>query len=235
MNRSTRSSYAQICKFGANSYSPSTNPISYSIGANMDQNFLHGSSSYIFTRQDSRNSQLFLSEYCANGWDGFCEVASKNTTKDFPNQAGISNGYDGYGCITQSHDLNSGEILIRNTAERKYLRNMGGCVRKTEPFDPTVAASPLISTWKPTADNVSMVCIPVYAVDPKEIDKDVVMDKLLQKPYIGMDILLNIYNNAKRNGTLEQLKGTKLGTFYQTNAIFKAMGGLDRLLLAPKQ
>lgn len=222
MNRSSRSSYAQICKFGANSYSPSTNPISYSIGSNMDQNFLHGSSSAIFTRQDSRNSQLFLSEYCAQKWDGFCEVASKNTTTDFPNQAEQSNGY-GNMCM---HNLNSGEILIRNTAAKKYLQSMGGCYKKTEQFDPTVSASPTISYWKPNPDNVSMICVPVYAVNSKEIDNDVVMDKILRRPYIAMDILLNIYNNAKRNGTLSQLKGTKLGTFFATNDSFVALGGL---------
>lgn len=222
MNRSSRSSYAQICKFGANGYSPSTNPISYSVGSNMDQNFLHGSSSCIFTRQDSRNSQLFLSEYCAKGWDGFCEVASKNMTKDFPNQAEISNGYGN----SQPHGLNSGEILIRNTAERKYLRSIMGCVKKTEPFDPTVASSPFISSWKPMEDNVSKVCIPVYAVNPKEIDNDVVMDKILHKPYIAMDILMNIYVNAKKSGVLSELKGTKLGSFYETNETFRAIGGL---------
>lgn len=226
MNRApSKSSYAQICKFGANSYSPSTNPISYAIGSNMDQNFLHGSSSAIFTGQNSRNSQLFLSEYCANGWDGFCEVASKNTSKDFPNQIETGNGYV-YGCDLNLSSLNSGEILIRNTAARKYLRSMGGCVKKTEPFDPTVAASPLISFWKPSDGNSAMTCSPVYAVNAKDIDNDVVMDKILRRPYIAMDILINIYNNAKRDGTLADLKGTKLGNFYETNELFKTMGGL---------
>lgn len=224
MCHSSRSSYAQICKFGANSYSPSTNPISYSIGSNMDQNFLHGSSSTIFTKQDSRNSQLFLSEYCAQGWDGFCEVASRNATKGLPNQAENSNGFGMGNCLTQ--DLNSGDILIRNTASKKYLKGMGGCTKKTEQFDPTVASSPLISSWKPNQDNVSMVCIPVYGVNPKEIDNDVVMDKILRKPSLAMDILINIYNNAKRDGTLIQLKGTKLGNFFETNETFVAMGGM---------
>jgi hypothetical protein len=143
-------------------------------------------------------------------------------TKDFPNQAEISNGYGN----SQPHGLNSGEILIRNTAERKYLRSIMGCVKKTEPFDPTVASSPFISSWKPMEDNVSKVCIPVYAVNPKEIDNDVVMDKILHKPYIAMDILMNIYVNAKKSGVLSELKGTKLGSFYETNETFRAIGGL---------
>lgn len=214
MNRSTKSSYAQICKFGANGYSPSTNPISYSIGRNMDQNFLHGSSSYIFTGQDSKNSQLFLSQYCAQGWDGFCEVASKNTTKDFPNQ--VVSGCSAYNI----QGLSSGDILIRNTAATKYLRSMSGCEKKYEPFDPTVSASPIISQWKATDDNTSKVCIPVYAVDPKEIDNDVVMNKILQKPQIAMDILLNIYNTAKRDGKLSEFQGTKLGNFFKTSNRF---------------
>ena len=52
------------------------------------------------------------------------------------------------------------------------------------------------------------------------------MDKILSKPIIGIDILVNIYNTMKRYGTLVKLKGTKLGTFYQTNKYFHAKGGI---------
>ena len=42
------------------------------------------------------------------------------------------------------------------------------------------------------------------------------MNKLLSKPILGMDILLNIYNTAKRLGKLNGLKGTKLYRFFQS-------------------
>jgi hypothetical protein len=63
-------------------------------------------------------------------------------------------------------------------------------------------------------------------VDPKTIDSDPVMDKLLARPIIGINILTNIYNTMKRYGTLAQLKGTKLGNFYNHNRYFRAKGGV---------
>ena len=53
------------------------------------------------------------------------------------------------------------------------------------------------------------------AIVSKTIDKDIVMDKLLEKPSIGMDILLNIFNTMKANNTLHTLQGTKIGKFFE--------------------
>jgi len=124
--------------------------------------------------------------------------------------------------------LTAGEVLIHNTAARKYLVKMLGAKKTYEPFDPNVATSPLISYWVP--DNgcpITNACsVPVYAVDPKTIDSDTVMDKILAKPAIASDILINIYNTMKRMGNLKDLKGTKLGYFYMVTPYFKDKGGL---------
>ena len=60
-------------------------------------------------------------------------------------------------------------------------------------------------------------CVPLYAVNPQTIDDDVVMDKILNKPIIALDILINIYNNHKRMNMLEPLKNTKIGKFFSDN------------------
>jgi hypothetical protein len=125
------------------------------------------------------------------------------------------------------HDLNAGEILVRNTAARKYLQQMGNCQLEYQPFDPTVPQSPLISTWTGSSHGLTDRCVPVYAVDPATIDKDPVMTKLLRKPEIGFDILVNIYNTMKRQGNLSSLHGTRLGQFYAESNFFIARGGLN--------
>ena len=77
--------------------------------------------------------------------------------------------------------MTAGEVLVHNTAARKYLVSMVGAHKKYEPFDPTVATSPLISYWVPS-DNCPMTLgkpVPIYAVDPSKIDQDPVMDRIL--------------------------------------------------------
>lgn len=214
-------SYKDISKFGPQTQSPVNNPLTYCLGNSMDQRFLHGSNADIYG-QHSRPCQLFLSQYCAGKWDQFCEIASKDKSTQYPNQAGscINCNTDTYGYLT------AGESLILNTAATKYLVKMHGAHKKYEPFDPTVPTSPMISYW--VNDNCSYykTGIPEYAVDPKKIDDDVVMDKILQKPIIAMNILINIYNTMKRYGTLKQLQNTKLGRFYNSHPYFIQKGGL---------
>ena len=196
------SQYAVIKSIGCNSYM--SNPLSYCIGDNMGQNFLHGSNSDIYG-QYSRPCQQFMAEYCTENWDKFCEALSMDTTHTQPEMG------NSQFCNNGGFNLTSGEQTIRNTALWKYLYQMYNGVLKAEPFDPLTANSPLIHSWE-SSDCGQMV--PVYIVDPLTIDQDPVMDKLLARPYIAPDVLQNIYNTMLRQGTLSQLENTKLGQFY---------------------
>ena len=215
--------YSSISNFGSNAHSEVNNPLTYCLNNNMDQRFLHGSNADTYG-QHSKGCQLFMSEYCANGWDNFCEAASQNTNSWVPNNMQCCLLGGDVAC----RGLNAGEILIHNTAARKYLVKMLGAKKTYEPFDPNVPTSPLISYWVP--DNgcaLNNSCsVPVYSVDPNKIDNDKVMDKLLAKPGIAPVILINIYNTMKRQGHLKKLIGTKLGHFYMTQPYFKAKGGI---------
>jgi hypothetical protein len=231
-----RTNYVPIKEFGGCGVNNSTNdPLTYCLGTNMDQKFLHGSSSNFVAGQASKQCQLYLSQYCAEGFDEFCEFASQNNNISFPNQM------DGLGLgDIACKGLTQGQALIHNTARRKYLVDMGTCVQKWEPFDPTVANSPLISYWvngnNGTCSGTSncsgncmlgSTCVPSYAVkDPENLDNDVVMNKLLDQPFIAFDLLINIYNTMKRMGTLKRLRGTRLGHYYNTNKYFISLGGL---------
>lgn len=203
-----RNIYSSISSFGPTAQSQINNPLTYCLNDNIDQKFLHGTNPSI-TGQDSKPCQAFLADYCAEHWDGFCEIASKNNNISFPNN--ISGSTEGHVGMT------SGDILIKNTASRKYMIGMGNCVQKFEPFDPTVPNSPIISYWIPNDGNYTGNCTPIYAVDPNTIDNDIVMDKILSKPSIAIEILGNIYTTMKRNNTLNNLKNTKLGKFFSEN------------------
>jgi len=210
-----RNSYRNINKFGTKvNDSEVISPLTYCINDTADRMFLHGGNSVIYG-QNSKPCQSFLSEYCAQNWDDACEYASNNKEMYFPNDLVTSN-IDGF--TYSPGRMSAGDILIRNTATEKYLVSMGNCMPKYEPFDPTVANSPMIKYWIPNEYGANGNCIPIYSVNPKTIDNDIVMNKILAKPNIALDILINIYNNFKRNNALNELQNTNLGKFFMMNS-----------------
>ena len=202
--------YKSITKFGKMAPSAINNPITYCINDTIDPYFLHGRDYLNNGGQDCAPCQWFLSDYCAQGWDGYCELASKNTQIRF---GSVMNFND----VNHNLEMTSGEILIRNTAIRKYLIEMKGGKKIFEPFDPTVADSPMVSKWVPDGNYLGIPMTPVYSVDPPTIDTDAVMNKILMKPAIAKDVLIGIYKTTKARGQLNQLKNTNLGKFFGLN------------------
>lgn len=215
------SEYRTIGNFGRNTYQERNDPLTYCLSNKLDNNFLHGGQASIIGPYD-RPCQLYMSEYCAKKWDDFCEVASSDNTTSFPNTASAFV----YNDMSTFPGMTAGDVLIHNTASRKYLISMANCIKKHQPFDPTVPNSPMVSYWTNSQDGSQSSCVPMYAVDPKTIDSDPVMNKILQKPIIAITVLINIYNTMKRMGTLSKLRGTKLGAFYNTLPYFRAKGGV---------
>lgn len=185
----------------------------------MDQRFLHGGNADTYG-QHSKQCQLYLGKRCADNWDEVCEVASQDHSINYPNN--VASCASGIAC----RGLTAGDILVYNAAKEKYLVKMHGCQRKFEPFDPNVPTSPLISYWVPDRCDGTNKCIPVYEVNPNGLDKDPIMNKVLDNPMIALDILINIYNTMKRNNKLSGLQGTRLGHFYSSYPLFVAKGGL---------
>ena len=203
-----KNSYKSVSDFGANN-SPATHPLTYCIGSNMNQQFLHGGNPY---GSNSNHCQSFMADYCASGWDGFCEIESKNKDRSLAPSGGALLEYK-----------TAGELLIANTANRKYLINVENAIEMYEPFDPTVADSPMIRYW---VNERSGPQVFEHSVDPFIIDKDMLMDKILENPNVAFGILTSIYKTMKRKDTLKLLKGTKLGKFYNEHPYFKNMGGV---------
>ncbi len=211
-----KSAYRSIADFGPKTMKDLevNNPLSYCIGDTIDIPFSHGSGNAYIYGCNSFPCQAYMSSYCAEGWDGFCEYSSRNTNISYPNQ--LIPQYSG------QTTLNTGQILIRNTAVKKYLKSMGpGCRMVSEPFDPMVPTSPMISYWVTDScdtanSSCSTGCAASYTVrDTRGIDSDPVMNKLLGNPNIAFDVLLGIYKSMKLENRLGELTGTKLGMFFR--------------------
>jgi len=212
-------SYARIVNFGPSvEKSPNNNPLTYCMTTDLDNSFVHTAGER--RGPYSKSCAMFMSDYCAKEWNGICEAASQNTNNHYPNTVmpWLCDKSTNGGCLGTGlgNQFTQGQILVRNTAAKKYLSKMSSnCSLKYEPFDPMVPTSPMISYWDASCD-LRGACTPMYEVDPITIDRDPVMNKLLSMPALGMDIILNIYNTAKRLGTLDRLRGTKLWNFFGT-------------------
>jgi hypothetical protein len=200
--------YKQLARFGSSEVNVlpvfNNDPLTYCIGNNASQRFNHGSHAVTYG-QNSNACQVYLANRCAQNWDGVCEYAASKPANEERSQVAdtMFAGND------QTVGLTPGEVLLKNTAESKFRIGMLNCELKTEPFDPVNPSSPYISYY------VGQNCIPLYAVDPKTIDRDVVMNKILDNPKIAKQLLLNIKNTMVRQGTFHNLKGTRLGNFYR--------------------
>lgn len=209
------STYKCISNFGQGAKNDhSASPLTYCLDQTMDTQFVHGSIAQTIGGANGKHCQSFMSQYCANDWNNVCEHASRNRSKMYPNNLQkCQTGSD-----VECNGLTAGDILIQNTATRKYLVEMiGNCSLKYEPFDPTIPESPLVAFWDNGCNTQgNRGCIPVYAVDPKKIDNDPVMNKILSKPIIAWSLLVNIYNTSKRNNKLNELKGTRIYGFFMS-------------------
>jgi hypothetical protein len=199
--------YKKLANFGSTAVNTlpiyNNDPLTLCIGNNASQRFNHGGNADIYG-QNSNPCQVYLSQRCAKNWDGICEYAtSKSANEEYSQVADTM-----FAGNNQVMGLTPGEVLLRNTANEKYRVNMLNCELKTEQFNPINPTSPYISYW------IGQNCIPQYAVDPRSIDKDAVMNKILDNPIIAKQLLVNIKNTMIAMGTLHLLKGTRLGNFY---------------------
>jgi hypothetical protein len=205
--------YRSISDFGTGTTpSPDNDPLSYCLDHTLNTSFTRGAIAKTIGGPNGKNCKAFMSQRCSQNWDEACEYTSKNISSHYPNALEKSGSGPNF--------LTAGDILVQNTATRKYLVNMLGnqCSVKYEPFDPTVAASPLVAFLHGSeySRGGTSGCVPVYAVDPKNIDRDPVMTKILNKPIIAWSLLINIFNTAKRMNKLEELKGTRIYSFFMS-------------------
>lgn len=208
----------------------SRDPVYYCTTEYLDSQFLHGAQGRTFGKYNKHCSE-FLAARCAANWDHICEKMSNDQETRFPNTASpLGAPYSGFQDYA-SLELTYGEQLLRDTAFKKYKVKSFDCNLKCELFDPTVPNSPLVCYETRTADtygsnpsNIHLgdveggVCSSTYKITPEQskvLDSDPVMNRLLARPQLAMDLLEEIYRTMKAEGSLILLRNTKLGNFYR--------------------
>lgn len=197
--------YQTVKTFGSGL--PVNGPLTNLFNSSGDVNFINGFDSYN-TNRSSKVYRDYMSDRCSSNWDSLCPIIMNDKSQAFPF---YKNDY----AAINYHNLTAGEMILKSTAEKKYLSAVNStCQVTTQKYNPLVGGSPLVSSIS--------TCDQIYAVDPQTIDDDPVMMCLINKPMIAPELLLNIYRTMKANGTFESLKGTQLYLFYQS-PIFKNM------------
>jgi hypothetical protein len=224
--------YKQLDQFAEhinNDYSK--DPLFYCTTEFLDSQFQHGGAQGRKFGKYSRHCSEFLAARCAASWDAVCESVSQDSEMRYPNLASPLNGpaYTGHQSIA-SLDLTYGQQILRDAAFKKYKVKSFDCNLKCELFDPTVPNSPLICYETRTAETSGPdpshlhignaeagFCESVYKITPEQaklLDQDPIMNKILNKPEIAMDLLERIYITMKQEKTLQLLHNTRLGHFY---------------------
>lgn len=176
-------------------------PLQMCLIDSMDRNFEFGGAVGKLTGANSERCQQYMAQRCAENWDGFCEYFYRNNDKISVNP--ITRQWETkYGF---NIPMTTGENLLRNTAEIKYC-TFPNCTPRIEPFNP-IGSSTHILTY-------TNHCNPICKVDPKTIDQDVVMNRMLEKPLVTAGTLVNICNTSKNDNI--DLHGTKIGNFCES-------------------
>lgn len=204
------SEYRKISNFGS-SLKP-VNGLEYCMFESLNNTLEHGSGASNLSTKYGARCQAYMSTRCSNKWDDVCEVASQNKDVRYPGMKSIP-----YSTPFVDHKKSSlteytaGQLLVRQTAQNKYASKMSDtCIIQEELLDPTSASS----------DKVHMVsgndCVVQYAVNPKTVKTDRVLQKMLMNPKPYMDILYDIYDGMKSQGILHRIAGTKLDSFFDS-------------------
>jgi hypothetical protein len=211
-----KNSYVSIAQFGNIAESPADDPLTFCMANTIDKNFIHGPLGSLYGPR-TKQCQLYLAERCSKNWDGYCEYyyQHQQASGEWPHSQPYPN------TVSNSQyarsDISTGDQLLANAAERKYCI-FPECKKTIDNFDPMNPRSKKIFWYENSYNGIE--CVPVCKVDPKTIDNDPIMDRLLQKPTVGGNTLINIFNTCRREGI--DLRGTKVGKLQE--AYFKEVG-----------
>jgi len=229
------SNYATFQKFGSNinrgvrnPYNVA-NPLTYCLYWDSSTKFLHGSTARYYTPQ-CYECQNYMADYCAgkfndkNTWDPYCEIYYNNNNNNvWPNNAvinqsaaNLSNCCGNARCSVTGGRLTTGEQLLRNSAERRFLE-YPGCPTAYEVFDPNVGSSPMMMVPGCGQQSVDYTNA-IVKINPATIDNDQLMNRVLKTPSIALDILAIIYAATKSQTKPLNLSGTRLGKHYEANS-----------------
>lgn len=178
------SNYAKIDTFGTNMRKNQTINSDF-VYTELGDAFLHGNT----FNPMGRESRRLMVDRCSKTWDGMCDNFSRPWIKDY-----LINQMDGTIASSQG-------MLIKEAAMRRFC-NPIDCPSTKQLVDPTTLDSPSFTVY-------NSPCQFECKVDTNEIDRDTLMDRVLERPHENITLIKNICNTHKRLGV--SLDGTKIG------------------------
>jgi hypothetical protein len=203
--------YARIATFGQLNKVLQTDPVGYSIYKDIDSSFDQGPTSRLFG-PDQPNAQLYMAEKCSKEWDGACELLSRNT--------------DGTKCNVGKIDsplfkspspagMTIGDFLVENTATRRFC-DLSSCKMTHESYNPMDPNSPFVTSYGSCGFTD---CLPV-CTPPDNPDNDIVLNKVLEKPHMHVDLLVNMYDTINRSKQRSKYEKTRLGMVFNVLDVY---------------
>lgn len=194
------------------------NPLTYCMVPTLNSQFFHGGpSGYLLYGNANPNCMSFMSERCKNEWDGYCQAfVDLNSDSYWPNGAVLDTVAFQNAKTFLNIKTTVGQDMLRNSCYHRFLF-IPNLVGSEQPFDPTVANSPMITLY----DNYVTAYSHVKNLsDPETVDKDVHVDKMMENPKVCLDVLGRIFLGYHRQEGGIHIKGTKLEEFFKINHEF---------------
>lgn len=194
----------------------SSNPLTYCTFPTLNAQFVHGSTSanLLYTPY-SPNCQSFMTDYCSENFDGFCEAYSViNVDRTWPNNAGVDTVAQKYANSFQGFFPTVGENMIRNVVHRYFVLFPSSQISYQQ-FDPNVANSPIISYQDPYVTETSIV---INLSNPEIINNDKKVKLMLSNARPCFDVLARIYLAIMRDESNINIAGTELEQFFLKNS-----------------
>jgi hypothetical protein len=200
--------YVPISKFGTKLNRIQTlDPVAASVYSDIDASFDKGELAIRYGPRH-RTSQLYMAERCAKNWDGACEFLSRNDDNNSVcNQGRVASAL--FRTLNPPGSETIGDILVENTAVRRFC-DLSSCAISAEPYNPNDPDSAWVKSYGCCG---TTQCLPV-CMPPDDSDADIVMNKVLDKPQLHMDLLVNMYKNVNKTGTREKYVNTRVGRVF---------------------
>lgn len=207
--------YVQISKFGKLNPVLTVDPVASSIYKDPDSSFDEGELSVLYGPR-TRNSQLYMAERCSKNWDGACEYLSRNMDDTSTNAAKIPSALFPTNYIPGKQTI--GDILVENSAVRRFC-DLSSCSIQAEPYDPTNPNSVWVKSYGCCGYEP---CLPV-CMPPDNPDSDILLNKVLDKPDLHIDLLVNMYKNVMKNNLRPKYVNTRIGNIFNIFDVYFKM------------
>lgn len=221
--------YTTISDFG-NINNVMNDPATYCVLDGIESQFLHGGS--VGFAKGNLNCSEYMSSRCAQNWDELCDAFSETNTVKYPRPQCCPRG------------LTDGEAFVREAAFKKYTLSTKNCFSICEPFDPTVADSPMICYFSDTAPTTGPSSAELWLLDGKPVSRCPVMDyppcekiygftdeqmraldfdllmlKILSNPNIALDLLKLLASWVVNTKNIQKVQNTKFWAFAVNNRL----------------